>query len=1394
MTWKNTVSATALLATALLLVVIAAFVATDTSAHTDPTDGGSAGPTEAPQNLRTTDDHGHNWLVIQWDAAPDGFTEQQLGMRNIHESNSLSWTTIASDVTEYRVTELAPESTYAMRVRVVRDGSYYQSNYVNFTTHAVPTPVPTEPPTPEPTDPPDPPQQPSTNDDFSADTGTTGQLTVGSRSGGNVEEANDRDWFAVSLTAGNTYSFELQGAGTSALRDPQIHGIYDSGGSYIAGTVNDNSNRFFWDAKVIYPVATSGTYYVSAGASDAGTGTYSLRTESVTDDYRSWTDTTGVVNMGGTVTGEINTSYEDDWFRAELQAGQTYFIRVVNVAKPDSDVYEVDGIFDANGELLSGVEQRAISRARFEYSPTQDGTHYISVTGYLHDTGTYALVVVPIGRAAAVDLGDLTGVSSSSFPEGWVDPAIHHSVYYKFEIDETTDIEFGLRQQDRDADLIIENASGRASLTSAHDGRAPETIRAQLKPGVYYARIHAQQSGRNDFVFRYGAMGGPLNEVDADATRAGATALAFTDDSAVVTDSVNGWFDIVDYKSFTLTEKQVVTVVASESETATTLERDLDMYLEDSNGNVVLSSTLPGRYFASFETIMEPGTYYLRVSAVDVGDNSYHLSVALSDLSKVSIWDTSATEGDDDALEFTLALDQAYSQPVTVGWETTDNGYMTATPGTDFVQSQGTATFEPGETRATASVPIIDDDIEDSGEKVRVDLSNPVNAVIDRQFAIGTILNADVGATRASAADIEIDGGPIAGRIDTPGDVDWFKVKTATSEERIFVTVKGASTIDGQLYNPALRFFTSSAVDSTAAAASTADNDNGTGRNERHVLTVSGGVPAGYIVEVRAKSSSDTGTYVVELSTRDDDCPIPDYSATAPDKPTACELSESDSFAARPIGELEESTDVDYWLVSVVSGKSYEIIVTGSRRTPETPLPHRPTSEGNVDPRDSEGSLVDPKLIGVLDASGTLIAGTSDDNSGSGRFARLIYTATHTGNAYITVGGVFPEGADEAGTYGILFRETTATDDMPANVGTGRTLTVKTTTGNHGEHMLIGSFEQSGDVDWFKVVLTPGTEYRFDAVARGDRDDATSRDAFILGIYDANGVLVKTPRRDSALFILDVDGNRQDEEGYRLDNATGLRIPDGSGGYHLGAEIDYIASTENAGGSLYVGGSSRFFYTMPYTAFTQTQGGQRTPVTDPATYFIAVGSYNGVNSPGINEANVSETTGSYYVGVREKTDDYPIQTDADDIELVTAGVNAFVGELEWRHDKDWFKFSAPADSRIRVEVHGSEHTKDGALVQGSIQEVCTAMNDAGTGCKVPAPSPRVIPAATIVGNTYTRARTFYLKVGAYHRIDDDHLDDTGWEQMVIGGYRVRIGPCTWSDPNAAFTVQSCYYD
>jgi Ca2+-binding RTX toxin-like protein len=116
-------------------------------------------------------------------------------------------------------------------------------------------------------------------DDYANGLGDTaapmGQIAVGGALQATLQQAGDRDWFQVTLTAGSTYRIDMNGAGgVGSLPDPYLR-LHDAAGNLLAS--NDDVSSSSTDSEIVVTAPSTGTYYVEAGAFiDGYTGAYRL--------------------------------------------------------------------------------------------------------------------------------------------------------------------------------------------------------------------------------------------------------------------------------------------------------------------------------------------------------------------------------------------------------------------------------------------------------------------------------------------------------------------------------------------------------------------------------------------------------------------------------------------------------------------------------------------------------------------------------------------------------------------------------------------------------------------------------------------------------------------------------------------------------------------------------------------------------------------------------------------------------------------------------------------------------------------------------------------------------------------------------------------------------------
>jgi hypothetical protein len=111
-------------------------------------------------------------------------------------------------------------------------------------------------------------------------------------------------------------------------------------------------------------------------------------------------------------------------------------------------------------------------------------------------------------------------------------------------------------------------------------------------------------------------------------------------------------------------------------------------------------------------------------------------------LPTLSVADVSIAEGDTGTTQaiFTVSLSSASGTTVTANFATAAG---TATAGSDYVETSGVVTFNPGATVATIPVTINGDFTDEPDETFTLTLSGPAGAVIGDGTATGTILDDD---------------------------------------------------------------------------------------------------------------------------------------------------------------------------------------------------------------------------------------------------------------------------------------------------------------------------------------------------------------------------------------------------------------------------------------------------------------------------------------------------------------------------------------------------------------------------------------------------------------------------------------------------------------------------
>ena len=252
-------------------------------------------------------------------------------------------------------------------------------------------------------------------DDFEAETVTSGAVEVGGSARGKIEFPGDQDWFAVDLEEGTVYLIDLKGSDTwhGTLVNPYLRGIYDADGVRLADTTDDDDGPAR-NSYVEFTAEDTATYYVAAGASGDQEGTYKLSVTEYRDDFEADTGTSGVVEVGGSVRGEIESRGDRDWFAVTLEAGRTYQIDLEGARTGHGNLWNphLYGLHDADGNRLAGTKVQGVTNRVF-LTAEDAGAYYVTAGAWGYDTGTYTLSVTEIpddfgagtGTSGAVEVG-----------------------------------------------------------------------------------------------------------------------------------------------------------------------------------------------------------------------------------------------------------------------------------------------------------------------------------------------------------------------------------------------------------------------------------------------------------------------------------------------------------------------------------------------------------------------------------------------------------------------------------------------------------------------------------------------------------------------------------------------------------------------------------------------------------------------------------------------------------------------------------------------------------------------------------------------------------------------------------------------------------------------------
>jgi len=454
--------------------------------------------------------------------------------------------------------------------------------------------------------------------------------TIATGSGtGYLDSTDTSDYYKVSVTSGQTISVSMTPPSGS---DFDLK-LYDTNQSQVASSSLGGSQT----DSVTCTATSSGYYYICVNLW-SGSGIYSM-TVTVTggatqNDMGTGTDAgdsfgAAVTISAGSGTGYIDSTDTNDYYKVSVTSGQTISVSMTPPAGSDFDLK----LYDTNQSQVASSTLGGSQTDSVTYISTYSGYLYIRVYQWL-GSGIYSMTVTITGGATQNDAnsGQDAGnsfaqaltIGAGSYT-GFIDSTDTND-YYKVNLSSGQMILVYLTPPTgSDFDLYLYNPSQSQVASSTLSGNQTDTVSYMAtSSGDYYIRVK-QWSGSGVYSFTVW-----LSSVTTQNDWSSGTDAGNSRDQALAISPGSG----TGYMDSTDTDDYYKVNVASGSEMSVILNpptgSDFDLYLYDSNGSQVASSTLSGSQTDTINyTATSAGDWYIRVHLYS-GEGTYSLQVSTS--------------------------------------------------------------------------------------------------------------------------------------------------------------------------------------------------------------------------------------------------------------------------------------------------------------------------------------------------------------------------------------------------------------------------------------------------------------------------------------------------------------------------------------------------------------------------------------------------------------------------------------------------------------------------------------------------------------------------------------------------------------------------------------------
>jgi hypothetical protein len=232
------------------------------------------------------------------------------------------------------------------------------------------------------------------DDDHFGGLGTTARIAPGETVEGTLEIPEDDDFFRVNLTEGRIFTVNLSGIpGQARLQDLYLE-LLDSDGFLIADAFVGGTAP----VEFAFLAERSGAHFLrvdSLAPSPVGDYRLNLTSRRFADDFVNDVTTPGDVEAGDPARGRLEYAGDEDWFRVDLVAGETYTFTVQGHQSGQGTLRDPTlALMDPSGQFALDFNDDAIGfEPQITHTAFETNSFYLAVMGFETHTGTYVLNV-----------------------------------------------------------------------------------------------------------------------------------------------------------------------------------------------------------------------------------------------------------------------------------------------------------------------------------------------------------------------------------------------------------------------------------------------------------------------------------------------------------------------------------------------------------------------------------------------------------------------------------------------------------------------------------------------------------------------------------------------------------------------------------------------------------------------------------------------------------------------------------------------------------------------------------------------------------------------------------------------------------------------------------------